>query len=361
MNKLRAASLVLTYGLLVASGCSRSDEADLLKARSEADAAKAKLDKAEQELASLKAALLKPQAQDADRKAAEWIVRLGGYVRIVSAGVALEYPKNGKLPDGPFQVVDIDLTQPANENKVTNDGIVMLRGLKHLKSLCLEVKGFDDLSPLQEMENLEVFRGRFYKDNSTVTESLLSPLQKLPRLRELSIAYVPEAAIASLHEFAHLEVLQLLQCPLPDAAIDTLNGLKHLRVLSFQGTPVSDAGLERLRDLPELTTLSLEGTTVKGANLEVLKALPKLISLNISDTQVTDSTLSSLRKLPRLQTLTLCYQRDKITDAGLKQLAEMPKLMLVSVEQTNVSDQAIEELRSALPQCRITKEWAGTR
>ncbi|MDP1797989.1 MAG: hypothetical protein Q8K78_10925, partial [Planctomycetaceae bacterium] len=45
---------------------------------------------------------------DLDRKAAAWVVKLGGSVRISANGIITEYPKDGELPERGFQLIAVN-------------------------------------------------------------------------------------------------------------------------------------------------------------------------------------------------------------------------------------------------------------
>jgi internalin A len=157
----------------------------------------------------------------------------------------------------------------------------------------------------------------------------LSPAARLPRLRELRLAYTnPHRRPAGLPldldplaEVPTLEVLVLRHYPVRD--IGPLRGLRRLRVLDLGFTPLDDIG--PLDDLPALAELELRASRV--ANLEPLVGRDRLARLDIAHTPVRD--LTPLH--------------------GLHALRE------VDVEGTAVSDDQVAALVRARPGVRVTR------
>jgi internalin A len=129
----------------------------------------------------------------------------------------------------------------------------------------------------------------------------LSPVARLPRLRELRLAHTnphrtPGGLPVDLDPLAGaeaLEVLVLRHYPVRD--IGPLRGLRRLRVLDLGFTPLDDIG--PLDDLPALEDLDLRATPV--ATLEPLHGRNRLARLDIAHTRVAD--LRPLHGLPALR------------------------------------------------------------
>jgi len=348
---------VLMICLTASVGCNRSNNAEVEAARAEAQTlkaelakAKARADAAEAELAKLKTAQSQPL--DADRRAAEWVVRVGGVVRVLAEGVNREYPKEGKLPDTPFKVTFVNIVEPGNQNKLTNEGVKYLAGLKHLKSLEMTPNGVDDFSFLEGMDSLERFGGR-------ITDAGLVHLKNRKGIKELVVGFFwgnknfTDAGLAHLKELSQLERLDLSGCAITDAGLEHLRNLNKLQWLNVSRTRLSGAGFQHLKGLTELRELHMAATEVVDAGLEHLKGLPQLAVINMSGSKVTDAGLVHLEGLPKLEVLHL--DGNKITDAGLAHLRELSNLRQLNLKDTMVTDDGIKSLKGALPNCSVTK------
>ena len=351
---------------LLAAGCNRSNDAAVTQAKVEAEAAKAeaqaakaelgkaqaRVTAAEGELAKLKSAQVQPNLTDADRRAAEWVLRVGGMVRVFADGVLNEYPKDGKLPDGPFQVILVDLNRPAEAGKLTNEGMKFLAGLKHVKELHMNnTLNVTDFSFFKGMDSLEVFHG-------ALTGEGLTYLKAIPGIKDLLVGFfwgnpkITDAELVGFKTFQNLEVLDLIGCDVTNRGLAELRDLKKLRILSLFKTKVTDDGLQHLTGLAELRELSLAATVVNGSGLEQLKGLPKLVKVGLGDTKITDAGLANLRSLPKLEVVTANINAG-ISDAGLVHLKGMSNLKHLDLRDTKVTDAGVADLTKSLPNCQI--------
>ena len=324
--------------LTASVGCNQTNNADLAKVKAEADAARVEAKVARDELAkstaelnALKAELATLSATKApatdDRKAAEWVLRVGGIVHIVDEGVNRIFPKEGTLPETPFKVTYVNLAEPQTQGKLTNDGVKFLEGLKHLKHLQMDLTGVDDYSFVEGMDSLEVFLAPF-------TDAGLIHLKTLPRIKILQVgaffgnANITNVGLAHIKELKNLERLDLSGVNITDAGLANLADLNKLQFLELFRTPISDAGLQHLKGLTELRELNMASTLVTGTGAEHLKGLPKLASINLQTT--------------------------KFTDAGLEHFKGLSNLAGLNVYDTNVTDDGVKALKAALPNCNIS-------
>jgi serine/threonine protein kinase/Leucine-rich repeat (LRR) protein len=179
------------------------------------------------------------EAVDVNRKATEWVLSLGGTVRINSDG--RDYKAVGDLPKERFT-----LTRVSVGGKPVTD-----EELKHLK----ELKGLAYL-------NL---------NGTKVTDAGLEHLKELKALTYLSLGHTAVTGTGLTH----------------------LKELKGLRDLSLSGTAVTDAGLEHLKELKALTYLYLYNTPVTDIGLAHLKELKGLTHLDARKTKVTAKGLAA--------------------------------------------------------------------
>lgn len=128
------------------------------------------------------------------------------------------------------------------------------------------------VSVLQSLEKLDV-------GDSNITDEGLEPLQKLPKLRVLSLnlTQITNVGLDHLKELKSLERLRLHATAISDDGMVSIARLSTLKVLDLSKTKVSDVGMEKLKSLPLLEELDLRSTSVTAAGEASLKeSLPKL-------------------------------------------------------------------------------------
>jgi serine/threonine protein kinase len=195
----------------------------------------------------------KPKADpgnvDPDRRAAGWVLSIGGGIKIRQDGQEREIRAAKDLPVAPFEVV-----------------FAGLRGNQKADDAALEYfKGLTNLSGLD--------------------------LQQTP---------VSDAGLVHLKGLTNLTGLNLESTAVTDAGLAHLKGLTKLSVLDLGGTRVGDAGLVHVKGLARLTNLHLEDTQVSDAGLKHLAGLSKLAQLDLTGTQVTADGVAGLQKaLPK--------------------------------------------------------------
>jgi hypothetical protein len=260
-----------------------------------------------------------------DRRAAAWILGLGGIVQISQAGSVREVSSVHELPEGGFQLRVADLSK---------------------------VDGVDDVSlgQLAAAANLEELR----LDGTVVGDAGLQHLKGLVRLTRLSLARakVTDAGLNQLGQLPNLRALSLEFTALTDDGLASLKGNRNLEMLSLGGTKVSDQGLAVLGTLPNLHSVYLGRTSVGDAGLARLKQCRSLNDLGLAFTGVTDDGLLHLKEMEgQLDQLNL--SETMITDGGLKSLYGMTELRRLLLSGTKVTAAGIDSLQKAIPGCQI--------
>ncbi|HEV3261077.1 MAG TPA: protein kinase [Gemmataceae bacterium] len=335
---------------------------------------------------------------DADRRAAEWTLSVGGSIAI-APWQPIRDAKD--LPVGQFRVVNVDVrSQP----KADDAGLIHLKDLAELRSLCLlgtriTDAGLMHLKDLPKLESLSLHSTR-------ITDAGLATIKGLPNLKFLDLAYtqVTDAAFVHFKAMASLEVLAVnstrisetglvrllralpklrdlrINMPLNDRVMAHLKALPKLRSLGLIYQPnddflthlealpqlteldltfsqVSDAGLARLRVLPNLVSLDLRGTPVSDAgvqHLHDLKAWSKLQTLGLMSTRISDACLVHLQRMPDLWDIQLDDTR--VSDAVVHRLLGLPKLVSIYIQKTRVSANGYAALKAAFPKGAI--QWS---
>jgi serine/threonine protein kinase len=340
-----------------------------------------------------------PGDKKPDRRAAEWVLSIGGTIKIRQGGQLRDIQAAKDLPAAPLEVIDMNLEglqkvddaglahlkELTNltglslaETRVGDAGLIHLKGLTNLTSLNLAGTRVSDagLEHLKGLTNLT----KLWVGTSGVSGAGLEHLKGLTNLTTLDLANAPvnDAGLVHLKGLSNLAELDLRGTRVSDAGLVHLKGLTYLRALGLEGTQVSGAGLEHLKELNDLESLglkytlvsdaglehlaglshlrglSLTGTGVSGAGLEHLKGLNHLELLDLTSTPVSDAGLIHLKELPNLTWLTL--HRTRVSDAGLIHLKPLTNLSHLELAETRVSDAGLEHLAglSHLRQLNLT-------
>lgn len=229
---------VFLGSLVVSAGCNRSTTDELAQARAEAETLRAEAQTLKAELARMKgdadtarneakaareelAKLTKP-AEGSDRRAAEWVLRIGGNMTALVDGVPTEFKKGETLP-AEGKSVKIIRVQVAANPQVRDEGLQNLKGL--------------------DLEELDL-----HHNSGRVSD--LRFVEGMKRLKTLSLALSVESddALKSLRDTPSLENLHMFGCKkVTDAGLVHLSELRGLKILDIRETGVSDAGRAKLQ------------------------------------------------------------------------------------------------------------------
>jgi Leucine-rich repeat (LRR) protein len=245
---------------------------------------------------------------DPDRRAAEWVVSIGGkgLLKIGGQGQDLGFGPDSKLPEEPFHVTRVNLGE---NSRVTDAGLANLTGLSQLKFIQLE--------------------------GTPTTDAGLAHLADLPSLR----------------------VLFLGRTAVSDAGMQHVGKLTGLLFLHLSGTKVTDRGLEHLAGLVNLVGLTLPDSTVGDDGLRCLEDLTELRVLGWDG--MTDAGLRHLLKLENLEWLTLRFTRPGSTTAGLEHLAKLPRLKMLALFGPPWTGSNVVETLAKFPSLRELYYIAG--
>jgi len=316
----------------------------------------------------------KPKTGDGERRAAEWVLSLGGKITVrmgdrllnvltvgidqgamgirVGDGVQWVSETVKELPGEAFQVVGVSL---AVNYQFTDAWLEHLKELTNLTSLNLSKSSVGDagLTHLKTLTNLN----RLSLQMTQVSDTGLKHLTPLTSLAELDLngTQVGDAGLKHLMSLTNLSELLLVGTRVGDSGLEHLKPLTKLATLNLSGTGVGNAGLELLKTLTQLTSLNLSGTGVTDAGLERLKPLTKLTSLNLGGTGVSDAGLEHLKPFAQLTSLNL--GGTGVSDAGEKQLAgllrALPRLQGLDITGTRLSAKGSATLKATFPDKQI--------
>lgn len=297
MSRVAACILVCLTGVV---GCSRSNNAEVEKAKVEAAAARAEADAAKAEVAKLKAALAPaevakpaPTSQKGDIKAAE------EQARTIVKQLGGKSEEDLSLPDRPIVKLNLD------GKTVSDEGLAKLSaGTPRLKSLSL--------------------RG------SPLTAAGLVHVAKLAHLEDLTLgdATVSEQDLAPL---AESKSLKRLSCFLEGQKVtgDALKRLKHLEELTIASSGADDNTAQKFATMENLRVLGLEGSQ-----------------------NLTDAGVAHLKALTKLETLNL-YNVQKLTDKSLEELKALKNLKRLHIDYSKVTYAGVQDFKASLPNCQV--------
>jgi internalin A len=302
---------------------------------------------------------------DPDRRAAEWVLSIGGRPGIESDG---EERDVDQLPPGPFKLRKVQLY---NNQKVNDAGLACLNGCRNLKELGLWLTKVSDtgLANVTDCKNLSVL----YLSGNQVTDAGLAHFRECKGLTSLGLlgtkasdeglAYfrnctnlevlelpdqsrVSDAGLLQFRDCRNLKKLNLYLAKITDAGLANLDGLVNLEYLSLAhtGQGVTDASLQRIGNLRRLKTLYLSGTRVTDAGLAHLEGLTQLELLEMDQTQIHGAGLKHLRNLVRLKSLG--FRNLGLMDADLVHLRNLTALEFLGLAETRVSGPGLASLKA---------------
>jgi tRNA A-37 threonylcarbamoyl transferase component Bud32 len=209
----------------------------------------------------------KAAALDPDRRAAEWVLSVGGGVAIL--GLERWVSAREQLPAGPFRVTVLSFKE---NTQATPDGFAACAGLTELTSLNLM--------------------------RSPVGDAALAHFKGCTKLRKLNLfgTGVGDAGLAHLKDCRDLEVLIVGATKATAAGLAYFNDCERLVYLDAGGLPVGDTDVAALRALPGLTDVRLWGTRVTDATLKRLAECPDLRDVHVQQSGVTAAGVAALAK-----------------------------------------------------------------
>jgi serine/threonine protein kinase/Leucine-rich repeat (LRR) protein len=265
----------------------------------------------------------------ADRRAAQWVLSIGGRIDIRAAGKQLLIAEAKELPKEAFQILAINTCR---SDRVDPAGWANLKGLRHLTHASLAYTPIPDA-------------GLAHLKDST----------KLVRL-DLGGTGVGDAGLAHLKGLKHLRILLVANTQVGSTGLAHIKGLANLENLDLTHTHVTGDGLVHLKGLTKLDDLRLANTQVSNAGLAHLKGLAELRWLYLNHTKVGDAELVHVKGLTKLEDLRLA--NTQVSNDGLVHLKGLTTLRNLDLTGTKVTAAGVAALRKALPRCIIQCEPA---
>ena len=318
-----------------------------------------------------------------DRKAAGWVLSIGGSVVIEESGKELSPSKLQDLPKGSFVIKAIRLAPSSAKNLLMSEGLTPLAGLLRLSRLTVVDVNLKDsdyrlllsLPALTEVyftrtgirdENLASIldhgglRNIGLNDEHNVTNEGVAILRSAPSLIAIALvgcSFVTSETVKEIAQWSKLEGVELTASNLGDADLSALNNLNKLTSLRLGKIPgVTVEGLRGLTKREMITNLAinLPQKDPSAAIEQIAQMFPNLEMIHFSqlDTQKHDVELAGVSRFSKLKKVALTGAG--FGNATLDVLAKMPGLELMSIETSSVTPDAVAAAMKANPKLKIT-------
>ena len=211
------------------------------------------------------------QNLDPDRKAAEYVLSIGGTVLL--NGQHRDIKAAADLPPEAFRLTGVYLL---GNRQVSDAGLAHFKGCNNLMILDLQSTQVTDtgLAHFKDCKNLTTL----WLSTTQVTDTGLTYFKDCKNLTSLNLnsTRVSDVGLAHFKDCKNLKELGLADTQVSDVGLAYFKDCKNLTDLVLHATRVSDVGLAYFKDCKNLTALSLKTTQVTAAGVaELHKALPK--------------------------------------------------------------------------------------
>ncbi len=261
---------------------------------------------------------------------------------------------------------DLDMSGSYGEERIRDDELVHLRGLRSLRRLSLAGLGLSDRS-LEHIRSLKALEELNLSHNADITDAGVAQLSTLDNLRCLHLDKLGPTGLSALKDLTHLErlVVRVYVFSADRPAFSDLRSVKWLEVYGVADDNGRQVGLpENLRRL-DVSLTSLDKLNLKSAphlmhvgldlgspsarrqrlvDAHSLRALPRLTELTLVD--VTDQDMSAVAGRKSLRSLSLeSVCSATIGDSGLKALTGLHELESLRIANAlNATDSGMDAL-----------------
>lgn len=307
-----------------------------------------------------------------DRRAAEYVLSIGGLTQIKGGGLYRSADSRSALPRGAFMLRAVNLMQ---NQSVDNSDLAVFRGCNRLESLILSGTKVGDtglvhIKECTALTNLDL-------GGTNVSDAGLAHFKDHLSLKALTLndTKITDQGLAHLNHHAGLTQLSLNGMGITDLGLANFKSCRNIATLDLGNTQASDGGLVYFKDCKDLVRISLAGTKVTDTGLAPLKDCKNLVSLDLSKTRLSDAGLSHFKDCASLAVLELegtqigdaglaCLKdckslnqlnlaHSQVSDAAVSQLLGYSKLVILDVKHTRMTEAGLKQLATGLPACRI--------
>jgi hypothetical protein len=222
----------------------------------------------------------------------------GATIKIDTAGLAW---MRALLGEEGFQKVGL---VALSGRQFTDDDMAQVEQLRSLDWLTIENTSITDAG-LARLHSLTCLDDLELADNEKITDDGLRHLAGLKRLLYLDLtgAQVRGPGLAHLRSLPELHVVNLNNSSVTDKGIERLSHVCSLFDIDLEGCGrVTDAGLRPLANCPNLRSVGLERTHVTDAGLDALARVKTLELVTLDETRVTEAGIHRLQSaLPNVE------------------------------------------------------------
>ncbi len=273
-----------------------------------------------------------------DREAAEYVLSLGGTVRVNDEERDIQGAAD--LPRDTFRLTWVDLE---GNTRVNDAGLAHLKDSKYLRFLSLAKTQVGDvgLAHFRDCNNLR----HLDLSGTNVSDLGLAYFNECKNLIDLNLGgtLVSDAGLAHLKDCKQITQVYLDNTRISDLGLAQFEGCKHLTHLALSGPRVSDAGLAHFKDCKDLIHLYLVGTKVTDTGLAHFRDCKNLTFLGVNDTHVSDTGLAVFKNCNKLTYLNL--SGTQVSDVGMAYFKDCKNLSNLAVASTQVSDAGIAHFK----------------
>ncbi len=331
-----------------------------------------------------------------DRQAAEYVLSVGGSIRILGKNSNNEISNARDLPKDDFSISSIDF----HENKnLSTKNFEVFQGCKEIRNLLLSNTNISDQSLInfKHCQNLEVLQientdisdngiihfatcsnlNQLFAANTKISDNGLSIFKECKKIESLQLGntHLSDKGLANFQGCVDLRSLYLLSGNITDEGMANFKDSKMLTTLYIYNAKLTDIGLAYFKGCNQLNQLWLPHSKITDQGLKIFKNCRQLETINLESTLITDEGLAffkdfthinvfylgstkisdkGLLNLEKCKDLILLYLSDtQISDKGLEFLQTFTKLTYLDLDNVNISTKALEKFRNQLPQCKI--------
>lgn len=289
---------------------------------------------------------------DAERLAAEWVLRVGG-------SVALRFPDGSirsiqahkDLPDGAYFIESIDVH---GSRRVTDQDVVKyVTGLKRLESLELHYTPITDDALLAVKDSASL--KNLHLEGTVVSDAGIKSLGTLPKLWALQLnqTRVTEACLPFVVSQPDLRGLNIGSIPSSPTATDAILASDRWQTVSLHESWIQPDNINRLAALTEFNFLGIYGD-LPVPRLRLLSTLPHLTTLKLmGHPQWSAEHSASLSVLPTVESLILVNVQPS---SGWAELAAARPWVSLKVYGAHLPDEFFDAIDSVEPLVRLQLE-----
>jgi hypothetical protein len=207
------------------------------------------------------------------RKAAEYLVSIGGTCFAMQEGRRIEVKTAQDIPAGEFDLVELQLNcSNTNLPPPKNADFEVFNGLKTLRVVTIQSTPLTDDAFAFLADNSELTDLTFQA--TPVSDKVLACIAGLRQLKNLQIFHARDFTGKGLAQAAFLPelvTLYLYDTQFDDASAAALSACQNVQRLHLWNTPITDRGFKTIQTLKSLTWLTVSATKVSSADIEKFK------------------------------------------------------------------------------------------